>query len=61
MGESVPDFADGVESGDHREPRLQRSQSDIPSAISPCPDFPDEAGLVQPGLVDIDDSMALFH
>ena len=61
MGESKPDFAAGVESGNRRKPRLQRSQSHIPSAISPCPDFPDEAGLVQPGLVDIDDSIVLFH
>jgi hypothetical protein len=54
-----PDPAISVEGGDHREPRRHRAEGHVAAAVFRRPCASDEARLVEPGLVDVDDALAL--
>ena len=60
MRQAEIDFAIIIESRYHREPWYDSVQVQITLASSGTPDASDEAGLIQPRFVDVDDSFILL-
>ena len=61
MRQAEIDFAKIIESRYHREPGHDSVQVQITLASSGAPDASDEAGLIQPRFVDVDDSLILLE
>ena len=61
VGQAEPHLAAGVQGSDHRQARRDRVEPSVAVAASPGPQPADEAGLVQPGLVHVDDAPALLQ
>ena len=58
--EAEPHLALRIEGSDHGNPRQDRVELAVTLAISLGPYSPDEARLIKPRLVDVDDPLALF-
>lgn len=61
MSQAEIDFTIIIKSRYHREPRHDSVQVQITLASSGAPDASDEAGLIQPRFVDVDDSFILLE
>ena len=61
MPEAEPHVAASVERRYHGESRRDGVEPHVAQAVSADPGPPDEAGLVEPGLVDVDYSFTLFQ